>query len=59
MGLKQQVNFRAPRLTISQLEWLMKRWGCTQTDAIIVALDRVYQQEKAAADAEAAAQIER
>jgi hypothetical protein len=46
--VKQQINFRASDLTARQLEWLMARWGTSQTETVTVVLDRVYRQEQGA-----------
>ncbi len=43
--MKQQVNFRASDLTTSQLDWLMSKWGTSQTETLTVVVDRVYRQE--------------
>jgi hypothetical protein len=43
--MKQQINFRASELTARQLDWLMARWGTSQTETLTVVIDRMYQQE--------------
>lgn len=43
--MKQQINFRASDLTAQQLDWLMSRWGTSQTETLTVVVDRIYQQE--------------
>ena len=43
--MKQQINFRASELTARQLEWLMAKWGTSQTETLTVVLDRVHRQE--------------
>ena len=43
--MKQQINFRASELTARQLEWLMERWGTSQTETLTVAIDRIYKEE--------------
>ena len=46
--MKQQINFRASDLTAQQLDWLMSRWGASQTETLTVVVDRVYRQEAGA-----------
>ena len=46
--MKQQINFRVSDLAAHELDWLMTRWGISQTETITVALDRVYRQEAGA-----------
>lgn len=43
--MKQQINFRASDLTARQLDWLMQRWGTSQTETMTVVIDRIFQQE--------------
>ena len=43
--MKQQINFRASDLTAQQLDWLMSKWGTSQTETMTVVVDRVYRQE--------------
>lgn len=38
-------SFRLASLTLRQLSELAEKWGTTETDALTVSLDRVYQQE--------------
>lgn len=45
--MKQQINFRASDLAAHELDWLMQRWGTSQTETLTVALDRVYRAENA------------
>lgn len=47
---KAQINFRASALTRGQLDWLQERWGASQTETVTVAIDRVYQAERAGQD---------
>ena len=43
--MKQQVNFRAAKLTASQLATLVNKTGMNQTEVISVAIDRMYNKE--------------
>lgn len=47
---KAQINFRASDLTREQLDWLQLWWGTSQTETLTVAIDRVYQAERAGQD---------
>lgn len=49
---KKQLNFRASDLTRRQLERLTEWWGCNQSEAVTVAVDRAYQAELAKRDAD-------
>lgn len=41
----QQKNYRLPSLTIAQLKALVERTGMTETQLIIMALDRLHREE--------------
>lgn len=43
----QQKNFRLPTITLDQLKALIERTGMTETQVIIIAIDRLAQQEAA------------
>lgn len=44
MSPKKQVNIRASRLTIKQIEFLTERLGMTRTEILTLAIDRLYRE---------------
>ena len=42
---KRVKSYRSSILTIEQTEWLMQKWGTSQTETLTVVVDRVFQQE--------------
>lgn len=43
--MKKQLNIRASELTRIQLDSLADRWGVNQSEALTIAIDRIYQKE--------------
>lgn len=43
---KTQLNIRASRLTIQQLEWLQQQWNTSLTETLTIIVDRAYRQEQ-------------
>ena len=44
MSKKQQINIRASRLTVKQIEFLVDQLGMTRTELLTLAIDRLYRE---------------